>query len=54
VVALITLPMYVQAKKTGQVQDPAWTLGRWGQPVMLAVALLALVLMAVGSLVSVQ
>lgn len=53
VVALITIPMYWQARQTGPVRDPGWTLGRWGNPVMLALALLALVLMAVGSLVSV-
>jgi amino acid permease len=54
VVALITLPMYRQARRSGPVSDPAWTLGRWGSPVMLALALLALVLMAVGSLVAVK
>lgn len=54
VVALITIPMYWQARQTGPVSDPGWTLGRWGQPTMLALALLSLVLMAIGSLVSVQ
>ena len=54
VVALITLPMYRQARRSGPVSDPAWTLGRWGSPVMLALALLALILMAVGSLVAVK
>jgi len=54
VVALITIPMYWQAKQTGPVRDPGWTLGRWGQPAMLALVLLSLVLMAIGSLVSVQ
>ncbi|MGB4442113.1 MAG: aromatic amino acid transport family protein [Coriobacteriia bacterium] len=53
VVALITLPMYRVAQRTGAVTDPAWALGRWGSPPMLGAALLALVLMAVGSLVSV-
>jgi len=53
VVALITLPMYWQARKTGPVSSPGWELGRWGQPAMLALALLALILMAIGSLVSV-
>jgi amino acid permease len=52
VVALITIPMYRQARKTGSVSDPGWTLGRWGSPAVLALVLLALVLMAVGSLVS--
>ncbi len=52
VVALITIPMYRQARKTGRVSDPVWTLGRWGSPMMLALVLLALILMAVGSLVS--
>ena len=54
VVALITLPMYRQAQRSGPVKDPGWTLGRWGGPAMLALALLALILMAVGSLVSVN
>jgi len=54
VVALITIPMYWQAKQSGPVRDPGWTLGRWGHPAMLALVLLSLVLMAVGSLVSVQ
>lgn len=54
VVALITLPMYWQARKNGPVKNPGWTLGRWGSPVMVALVLLSLVLMAVGSLVSVQ
>lgn len=53
VVALITIPMYRKAQREGAVADPAWTLGRWGSPAMLALALLSLVLMAVGSLVSV-
>ena len=52
VVALITLPMYRQAKRSGSVSDPGWTLGRWGSPLMLGLMLLALILMAVGSLVA--
>jgi hypothetical protein len=52
VVALITIPMYVQARRRGRVSDPVWTLGRWGSPAMLALVLLALILMAVGSLMS--
>lgn len=54
VVALITIPMYRQARLTGPVSDPGWTLGRWGSSATLALVLLSLVLMAVGSLVSVQ
>ncbi|MDO8848814.1 MAG: aromatic amino acid transport family protein [Coriobacteriia bacterium] len=54
VVALITLPMYRAARRDGAVRDPAWELGRWGSPAMLSLCLLALVLMAVGSLVSVS
>jgi hypothetical protein len=46
--------MYRQAQRTGPVRDPAWTLGRWGSPAMLALLLLSLILMAVGSLISVQ
>lgn len=53
VVALITIPMYWRARQNGPVGNPGWSLGRWGNPAMLALALLSLVLMAVGSLVSV-
>jgi amino acid permease len=52
VLALVTLPMYIAARRFGAVADPAWRLGRWGGPAALALALLALLLMAVGSLVS--
>ena len=50
VVALITVPMYLAARRTGAVTAPDWTLGRWGSPAALALALLAMVLMALGSL----
>jgi amino acid permease len=53
VVALITIPMYWKARQTGPVKDPGWELGRWGQPAMLALALLSLILMAIGSLVAI-
>jgi amino acid permease len=52
IVALITIPMYRQARRMGPVSDPGWALGRWGSPAMLALALLSLVLMAIGSMVS--
>lgn len=54
VVALITIPMYQKARSTGRVSNPQWTLGRLGSPAMLVIVLLALVFMAVGSLVSVD
>jgi amino acid permease len=50
VIALITIPMYVNAKRLGAVTAPDWSLGRWGSPVMLALALLAMAMMALGSL----
>jgi len=50
VVALITIPMYRTARRIGAVAVPDWTLGRWGSPAMLALAFLAMVLMAAGSL----
>ena len=50
VVALITIPMYRTAQRIGVVAVPDWTLGRWGSPAMLALALLAMILMAAGSL----
>ena len=52
VLALVTLPMVVQARRHGAVADPPWTLGRWGAPAALALVLLALVLMAAGSVVA--
>jgi len=54
VVAVITIPMYRQARRIGPISDPGWSLGRWGSPLMLALMLLALILMAVGSLVAVE
>ena len=53
VVALITIPMYRTAQRHGAVAAPDWTLGRWGSPAMLALALLAMALMAVGSLLGI-
>jgi len=53
VVALITLPMYRQARLHGAVASPGWSLGRWGGPMMLALMVLALVLMAAGSLAAI-
>ncbi len=53
VVALITIPMYWKARQTGSVKEPGWQLGRWGDPAMLVLALLSLILMAVGSLVAI-
>jgi len=50
VLALITLPMLLQARRHGAVTDPPWSLGRWGGPAAMAFALAALLLMAVGSL----
>ena len=52
VVALITLPMYQQARRSGPITSPGWSLGGWGSPLMLVLMLLALILMAVGSLVA--
>lgn len=52
-VALITIPMYGQARSSGPVRHPGWSLGRWGSPAMMAPVLLALVLMAIGSLVEI-
>ncbi|MFM8320778.1 MAG: aromatic amino acid transport family protein [Chloroflexota bacterium] len=53
VVALITLPMYHRARQSGRVADPGWSLGRWGGPAVLALTLLALLLMAAGSLMAI-
>jgi hypothetical protein len=50
VVALIVVPMYLEARRSGPVREPAWSLGRLGSPAVLALVLLALVLMAAGSL----
>ena len=50
VIALVTIPMYVNARRDGPVRDPDWSLGRWGSRPMLGLALLATMLMAAGSL----
>jgi amino acid permease len=50
VVAFITIPMYLAARRIGAVTAPDWALGRWGSPAALALALLAMVLMALGSI----
>lgn len=52
VLVLITLPMYVNARRSGDVPEPAWSLGRWGGPAVLAFVLIASLLMAAGSFVS--
>jgi amino acid permease len=52
VIALVTIPMYVNARRKGSVRDPDWSLGRWGSRPMLALALIATLLMAAGSLLS--
>ncbi len=49
VIALVTIPMYCNARRHGAVREPAWSLGRWGSRPMLGLALLATVLMAAGS-----
>lgn len=51
VVVLITLPMYLNARRLGDVAHPGWTLGRWGGPAVLALVLLASLLMVAGSFV---
>lgn len=51
VVLLITVPMYLHARRTGE-QD-TWGLGRWGSAPVLALVVVAALLMAVGSVLSV-
>ena len=53
VVVLITLPMFVNARRSGDVPDPAWSLGRWGGPAVLAFVLIASLLMVAGSFMSI-
>ena len=50
VIALVTIPMYVNARRRGAVSEPDWSLGRWGGRGMLALVLTATLLMAAGSL----
>lgn len=52
VIALVTIPMYVHARRGGPVTDPAWKLGRWGSRPLLGLALTATVAMAVGALLA--
>lgn len=51
VVLLITVPMYLHARRTGR-QD-TWGLGHWGSPPALALVVVAALLMALGSVLSV-
>ncbi len=51
VVLLVTVPMYLNARRTGR-QD-TWGLGRWGTRPTLALVVVAALVMAVGSLLSV-
>jgi hypothetical protein len=50
VIAFVTVPMYRNARRGHLVTEPSWSLGRWGSTPLLALALLATVLMAAGSL----
>jgi amino acid permease len=52
IIVLITIPMYVNARRFGDVPAPQWSLGRWGSPAMLGLVVLASLMMAVGSFVS--
>jgi amino acid permease len=52
VIALITIPMYLNARRFGDVPEPTWSLGRWASPAMLGVALVASILMAVGAIIA--
>jgi amino acid permease len=53
VIALVTVPMYVNARRAGAVRKPDWSLGRWGSRPLLGFVLLAVMLMAAGSLLEV-
>lgn len=50
IVVLITVPMYIQARRSGPVRTPAWALGRWAARPVLLLLLLATVVMALGLL----
>lgn len=52
IIALVTIPMYVSARRRGPVSTPDWSLGRWANPLTLGLALLATLLMAAGSLLA--
>jgi amino acid permease len=52
VVALITVPMFRNARRYGDVAEPSWTLGRLGDPAWLGLALLASVLMVIGAILA--
>lgn len=53
-VAVMIVPLLNAARRHGPIKDPAWTLGFWGTPVFQVLVVLAFLLMAVGSLVSVS
>lgn len=49
-VAVLTIPLYVNAKRDGPNATPAWTLGWLGSTPVLVAVFLATVLMAIGAL----
>jgi len=49
VIVAVTVPLYVRVKSEGAVTDPGWTLGRLASPVILAIFIVGMVLMALGS-----
>lgn len=52
VVVIVTVPMYVHARRSGA--STSWSLGRWGSPPALALVVVAAALMAIGSVLPVS
>lgn len=53
ILILITIPMYLRAKKDPAPGEPEWSLGRWTHPFVLTVLAGMTILMAVGSLIAI-
>lgn len=49
IIIMTTIPMYVNAKKFGSEKRPAFSLGAFGHPIMLAALTVAVIIMAIGA-----
>ncbi len=53
-VAIMIVPLLNATRRHGPVSDPAWTMGIWGAPIFQVLVVLAFLLMAVGSLITIS
>jgi amino acid permease len=53
-VAIMIVPLLNATRRRGPVKTPEWTMGIWGTPIFQVLVVLAFLLMAVGSLVTIS